>query len=139
MSDVMDDDLLNGMGDAVLGVITGGPYSVAHDSAVNKTFVASFKAANNNRRPNIVAVAAYDGMALIFRALEATKGQADGTALVEAMKGSQWESPRGPIRIDPATRDIVQDIYMRKVERRNGELYNVEFASVPAVKDPAHP
>ena len=139
MSDVMDDDLLNGMGDAVLGVITGGPYSVAHDSAVNAAFVSAFRAANNNRRPNIVAVSAYDGMQLVFRALEATKGQADGASLVEAMKGQQWESPRGPIRIDPATRDIVQDIYMRKVERRNGELYNVEFATFPAVKDPAHP
>lgn len=138
MSDVMDDDVLNGMGDPVLGVITGGPYSVAHDSPENKTFVTAFKAANNNRRPNIVAVSAYDGMELIFRALEATKGSTDGDALVQAMKGLQWKSPRGPVQIDPATRDIVQNIYMRKVERQNGELYNVEFQIFPAVKDPAH-
>lgn len=138
MSDVMDDDLLNGMGDAVLGIVTGGPYSVAHDSAENKAFVSAFRAANGNRRPNIVAVSAYDGMALVFRALEATKGSTDGGALVDAMKGMRWESPRGPIEIDPATRDIVQNIYMRKVERTGGELYNVEFATFAAVKDPAH-
>jgi branched-chain amino acid transport system substrate-binding protein len=138
MSDVMDDDLLNGMGDAVIGIVTGGPYSVAHDSPENKAFVAAFEAANGKRRPNIVAVSAYDGMALVFRALEATKGSTDGGALVAAMKGMQWESPRGPIQIDPATRDIVQNIYMRKVERKDGELYNVEFATFPAVKDPAH-
>jgi len=138
MSDVMDDDLLNGMGDAVLGIVTGGPYSAAHDSAKNRAFVAAFKAANGNRRPNIVAVSAYDGMELIYRALEATKGSADGPALIDAMKGMQWESPRGPVQIEPATRDIVQNIYMRKVERRDGELYNIEFQTFPAVKDPAH-
>ena len=139
MSDVMDDDLLNGMGDAVLRIVTGGPYSIAHDSPENKAFVSAFRAANGNRRPNIVAVSAYDGMALLFRALEATKGATDGTALVEAMKGMKWQSPRGPIAIDPATRDIVQNIYMRKVERKEGELYNVEFQTFPTVKDPAHP
>jgi branched-chain amino acid transport system substrate-binding protein len=138
MSDVMDDDVLNGMGDAVLGVISGGPYAVAHKSPQNQAFVEAFEAANGNRRPNIVAVAAYDGMELIYRALEATKGVSDGTAMVNAMKGMQWESPRGPVFIDPATRDIVQNIYMRKVERLNGELHNVEFETYPAVKDPAH-
>jgi branched-chain amino acid transport system substrate-binding protein len=137
MSDVMDDDLLNGMGDAVLGVITGGPYSAAHPSARNKAFVEAFQKLHNGRRPNIVSVSLYDGMELIFRALEATKGTTDGTALIEAMKGMTWESPRGPVTIDPKTRDIVQNIYMRKVERQNGELHNVEFATVPAVKDPA--
>jgi len=137
MSDVMDDDVLNGMGDAVLGVISGGPYAVAHKSPQNQAFVDAFKAANANRRPNIVAVAAYDGMELIYRALEATKGVSGGPAMVEAMKGMQWESPRGPVLIDPATRDIVQNIYMRKVERLDGELQNVEFETYPAVKDPA--
>ena len=136
MSDVMDDDVLNGMGDAVLGVISAGPYSVAHQSPENKTFVDAFKAANGNRRPNIVAVAAYDGMELIWRALIATNGVSDGTAMVNAMKGLKWESPRGPVLIDPATRDIVQNIYMRKVEKRDGELYNIEFETVEAVKDP---
>jgi branched-chain amino acid transport system substrate-binding protein len=138
MSDVMDDDVLNGMGDAVLGVITGGPYSVAHKSPENKAFVDAFKAANGNRRPNIVAVSAYDGMELLYRALAATKGATDGPALVAAMKGVRWDSPRGPVLIDPDTRDIVQNIYMRKVERQDGELYNIEFETTPAVKDPAH-
>jgi branched-chain amino acid transport system substrate-binding protein len=138
MSDVMDDDVLNGMGDAVIGIVSGAPYSLAHDSAANKAFAAAFKAANNGRRPNIVAVSAYDGMELIYRALTATKGAAAGQALVDAMKGQQWESPRGPISIDPATRDIVQNIYMRKVARQNGELQNIEFETFPAVKDPAH-
>jgi branched-chain amino acid transport system substrate-binding protein len=138
MSDVLDDDALGGMGDAVLGVISGGPYAVAHKSPQNKAFVDAFKAANANRHPNVVAVAAYDGMELIYRALEATKGASDGTAVVNAMKGMQWESPRGPVLIDPATRDIVQNIYMRKVERVDGELQNVEFETYPAVKDPAH-
>ena len=137
MSDVMDDDILNGMGDAVLGIITGGPYSVAHPSEHNKKFVAAFRAANGNRRPNIVSVAAYDGMELIFRALQATKGVADGPVLLEAMKGVAWESPRGPIKIDAQTRDIVQSIYMRRVERRDGELHNIEFETYPAIKDPA--
>ena len=76
-------------------------------------------------------------MALIYRALDKTGGNTDGPALVEAMKGQSWDSPRGPIRIDPATRDIVQNVYMRKVERVNGELYNVEFATFPAISDPA--
>jgi branched-chain amino acid transport system substrate-binding protein len=138
MSDVMDDDVLNGMGDAVLGVISGGPYAVAHQSPQNKAFVDAFKAANGNRRPNIVSVATYDGMELIYRALEATKGASAGPALVEAMKGMQWESPRGPVLVDPATRDIVQNIYLRKVERLDGELHNVEFETYAAVKDPAH-
>ena len=138
MSDVMDDDVLNGMGNAVLGVISGGPYSIAHPSKENRDFVAAFRKANNNRRPNIVSVSAYDGMDLLFRALAATKGATDGPKLVDAMKGMQWESPRGPVSIDPATRDIVQNIYMRKVERQNGELYNVEFETYSGVKDPAH-
>jgi branched-chain amino acid transport system substrate-binding protein len=138
MSDVMDDDLLNDMGDAVLGVVSGGPYSIAHKSEVNEDFVKAFRAANNDRRPNIVALAAYDGMNLLYRALAANPKAADGAALVEAMKGQSWESPRGPVSIDPSTRDVVQNIYMRKVERLNDELYNVEFKTYPAIKDPAH-
>ncbi|MDE3177131.1 MAG: ABC transporter substrate-binding protein [Pseudomonadota bacterium] len=138
MSDVMDDELLNGMGDSVLGVVSGGPYSIAHDSPVNQAFVKAFRAANNNRRPNIVALSAYDGMNLIYRALSAKPGATDGRGLMEAMKGQSFESARGPVSIDPTTRDIVQNVYMRKVERRGGELYNVEFETYPAVKDPAH-
>jgi branched-chain amino acid transport system substrate-binding protein len=133
--DVMDDDQLNGMGDAVIGTITAHMYSAAHPSAANKAFVAAFQKANNFR-PNFMAVGGYDGMHLIYAALKKTNGATDGDALIAAMKGMAWESPRGPISIDPDTRDIVQNIYIRKVERANGELYNVEFTTFEAVKDP---
>jgi branched-chain amino acid transport system substrate-binding protein len=132
----MDDDLLNDMGDAVIGVVTAHMYSADHDSALNKAFVAEFKKANGGLRPNFMAVGGYDGMHLIYEALKKTSGRTDGDSLIEAMKGMSWESPRGPISIDPQTRDIVQNIYIRKVEKKNGELYNVEFATVEAVKDP---
>ncbi len=133
--DVTDDDLLNGMGDAVVGTITAHFYSADHDSPANKAFVAAFKAANNGMRPNFMAVSAYDGMHLIYEALKKT-GKTDGDSLIAAAKGMAWESPRGPVSIDPETRDIVQNVYIRKVEKKNGELYNVEFATFPNVKDP---
>jgi branched-chain amino acid transport system substrate-binding protein len=133
--DVMDDDQLNGMGDVVLGTITAHMYSAAHPSEKNKAFVAAFQKANNFR-PNFMAVGGYDGMHLIYEALKKTNGDTDGDKLIAAMKGMSWESPRGPISIDPDTRDIVQNIYIRKVERVNGELYNVEFTTFEAVKDP---
>jgi len=134
--DTMDDDLLNGMGDAVIGTVTAHMYSADHDSATNKAFVAAFEKANGGMRPNFMAVSAYDGMHLIYEALKKTGGKTDGDSLIDAMKGMAWESPRGPISIDPQTRDIVQNIYIRKVEKKNGQLYNVEFATFPAVKDP---
>ena len=138
MSDVMDDELLGQMGDAAIGAISIGPYSASHDSAENKAFLEAFYKANDKKfRPNIVAVSAWDGMKLIYDALNATKGANDGEALVNAMKGASLKSARGPISIDPATRDIVQNIYVRKVERINGELWNTEFETMPAVKDPA--
>jgi branched-chain amino acid transport system substrate-binding protein len=133
--DVMDDDQLNGMGDVVLGTITAHMYSAAHPSEKNKAFVAAFQKANNFR-PNFMAVGGYDGMHLIYEALKKTNGDTDGDKLIAAMKGMSWESPRGPISIDPDTRDIIQNIYIRKVERVNGELYNVEFTTFEAVKDP---
>jgi branched-chain amino acid transport system substrate-binding protein len=133
--DVTDDDILNGMGDVALGAITTHHYSVAHDSPENKAFVEAFKKANTNMRPNFMAVGGYDGMHLIYEGLKKTNGQG-GQALIDAMKGMSWTSPRGPISIDPQTRDIIQNIYVRKVERRDGELYNVEFATIPNVKDP---
>ncbi len=131
-----DDDILNTMGEPALGVISGYHYSAAHESPENKAFVEAFKKANGGMRPNFMAVGGYDGMHLIYQALEATGGDLDGAALVEAMKGLSWTSPRGPVSIDPQTRDIVQNVYMRKVERKDGELYNVEFATIPNVKDP---
>jgi branched-chain amino acid transport system substrate-binding protein len=132
--DVTDDDLLNGMGDAVLGAVTAHLYSAAHPSQKNKDFVAAYKKAFN-QRPGFMAVGGYDGIHLIYEALKKTGGKTDGDALVEAMKGMKWESPRGPISIDPETRDIVQNIYIREVKKVDGELYNVEFATFEAVKD----
>jgi branched-chain amino acid transport system substrate-binding protein len=119
----------------MLGVITAHNYSAAHDSAMNKKYVAEFKKANNFR-PNFISLGGYDGMHLIYEALKKTQGKTDGEALINAMKGMKWESPRGPISIDPETRDIVQNIYIGKVEKVQGDLYNVEFATFDAVKDP---
>ncbi len=134
--DVTDDDLVNGMGDAVIGTVTAHFYSADHDSSANKAFVAAFKKANGGLRPNFMAVSAYDGMHLMYETLKKAGGKTDGDSLVAAAKGMAWESPRGPISIDPDTRDIIQNVYIRKVERKNGELYNVEIATFPAVKDP---
>lgn len=134
--DVLDDEQLAGMGDAVLGIINSHHYSAVHDSPENKTFVEAFAKANPSLRPNFMAVGGYDGMALIYKALDKTKGDTDGAKLIEAMKGMAWTSPRGPISIDPETRDIIQNVYIRKVEKKNGALYNVEFETVPNVKDP---
>jgi branched-chain amino acid transport system substrate-binding protein len=133
--DVVDDDLLNGMGEAVLGTVTAHIYSADHDSPANKAFVDAFEKANN-MRPNFMAVGGYDGMHLMYEALKKTGGKTDGDSLIEAIKGMAWESPRGPVSIDPQTRDIIQNVYIRKVEKKNGQLYNVEFATFPAVKDP---
>ncbi|MGC2517782.1 MAG: ABC transporter substrate-binding protein [Burkholderiales bacterium] len=133
--DVTDDDLVNGMGDAVIGTVTAHHYSAAHPSAANKAFVAAFEKANHFR-PNFMAVGGYDGMHLIYEALKKTGGKTDGDALIAAMKGMKWESPRGPMSIDPETRDVIHNEYIRKVEKVGGELYNVEFATFEAVKDP---
>jgi branched-chain amino acid transport system substrate-binding protein len=133
--DVTDDELLPNMGDPVVGTITAHMYSVAHRSEKNKEFVQAFEK-TNSFRPNFMAVGGYDGMHLIYEALQKTNGAIDGQALVEAMKGMKWESPRGPISIDPKTRDIIQNIYIRKVEKIDGQLYNVEFETYPDVKDP---
>jgi branched-chain amino acid transport system substrate-binding protein len=136
--DVTDDDLLNSMGDSVLGMVTSHDYSADHDSPENKAFVEIFKKVNNNLRPNMMAVAAYDGMDVIYRALTATKGDANGQKLVDAMKGQKWTSPRGPMEIDANTREAIPPMFIRKVEKKNGELYNVEFEAVGPVKDPTH-
>lgn len=137
--DVTDDDLLNGMGKPALGVITGHFYSASHDSPENAAYVAQVRKANKDMRPNFMSVGGYDAMHLAYAAIDKTGGDTDGTKLIEAMKGMQWMSPRGPITIDPVTHDIVQDIYMREVKDVGGELYNVEFATFPKVRDPNTP
>ncbi len=133
--DVTDDDLLPGMGNAAIGVMTAHHYSADHDSEMNRAYVAAFEK-TNRFRPNFMSVGGYDGMHLIYAALNKTGGKTDVDLLIAAVKGMKWESPRGPISIDPETRDIVQNEYMRKVEKKNGQLYNVEFAVFEAIKDP---
>src|SRR5215472_3717231 len=133
--DLTDDDELNTMGDQMLGLVTAHDYSASHDSALNKKYVEDFKKANSFR-PNFVSVGGYDGMHLIYEALKKTQGKTDGDSLIAALKGMKWESPRRTMSIDPETRDIVQPIYFRKVEKINGELWNTEFAKFDDVKDP---
>jgi branched-chain amino acid transport system substrate-binding protein len=126
---------LRSTGDAGLGIITVSDYDFNHQSALNREFV---KAYNDefHRNPDIYSIGGYDGMHLIYEALKKTGGNADGDALIAAAKGMAWESPRGPISIDPETRDIIQTVYIRRVEKSGGELVNVEFDKVENVKDP---
>jgi branched-chain amino acid transport system substrate-binding protein len=133
--DITDDDILNSMGDVAMGVVTSHHYSANHNSALNKKFVDAFSKANGGLRPNFMAVGGYDGMRVIYEAAKATKG-GSGEALLAAMKGQIFESPRGPMFIDAQTRDVVHNIYIRKVEKVGGQLHNVEFATINDVKDP---
>ncbi|HSV45375.1 MAG TPA: ABC transporter substrate-binding protein [Ramlibacter sp.] len=133
---VTDDDILNSMGDVAMGVVTSHHYSAAHNSPLNKKFVEAFAKANGNLRPNFMAVGGYDGMRVIYEALKKTGGKGGGDQLLEAMKGQIFESPRGPIFIDAQTRDVVHNIYIRKVEKKDGQLYNVEIDTIKDVKDP---
>jgi len=134
--DITDDDFLNNMGDAVLGIETAYFYSAAHPSEMNRTFVEGMKRANNGMRANFFGVSGYDGMHLIYEAIRKTGGKADGDSFISAVKGMSWESPRGPMTIDPETRDVIHNIYLRRVEKRDGELWNIEFATIENVKDP---
>ena len=134
--DVLDDDLLEGMGQPALGVISTHHYSAAHASAENKAYVDAYMKANKGMRPNFHSVGGYDGMHLIYEALKKTGGSDDGDKLVAAMKGLSWMSPRGPMSIDPATRDVIQTVYIRKVEMVDGKPWNIEFDKIENVKDP---
>ena len=135
--DLTPDDELPTMPEAMLGLVTAHHYSAIHDSELNKAYVAAFQK-EHGRRPSYHSVAGYDAMHLIYAALAKTGGKTDGDLLVTAMKGMKWESPRGPVEIDAQTRDIVQNEYIRKVELVNGQMYNVEFETIDAVKDPLH-
>jgi len=131
----MDDTALKNMGDAAVGIITVFHYGWEHKSAMNEAFVKAYNA-DYKRNPDVFSIGGWDGMHLIYEALKKTKGSADGEALIGAAKGMKWESPRGPISIDPATRDIVQTVYIRRVEKVGGNVQNVEFDKVDNVKDP---
>jgi branched-chain amino acid transport system substrate-binding protein len=131
-----DDSVLKGLGDASIGIITVANYDYNHDSAKNKAFVAGFREISGGRNPDIFSIGGYDGMHLIYESLKKTAGKADGDSLIEAAKGMRWESPRGMMSIDPETRDVVQTIYVRRVDKMSGGLGNVEFDKVVDVKDP---
>ena len=134
--DLTDEDVLDAIGDPALGLITSFHYAEAHKSPENKAYTEAYYKAYPKDRPNFMSVGGYDGMQLIAEVLKKTNGNTDGDRFIEAAKGMKWVSPRGPIEIDPATRDIVQTIYIRKVEKVNGKLQNVEFDQVPDFKDP---
>ena len=135
--DLTDDGVLQAMGEPTLGLITSFHYSAAHDSPENKAFLKTYTETNGTKlRANFMACAGYDGMAAIAEALKKTGGSVDPDRFVGAIKGMKLVSPRGPIMVDPDTRDIVQTVYIRRVEKIDGILYNVEFDKFPDVKDP---
>jgi branched-chain amino acid transport system substrate-binding protein len=134
-AEVTDEHALASMGEVAIGIITAGHYDYNHHSKLNEDFVQAYKA-ENHRNPDFFSVGGYDGMHLIDLALQKSGGKTDGDSLIAAAKGASWESPRGPISIDPETRDIVQTVYIRKVEKLDGQLVNVEIADIPNVKDP---
>src|SRR5713101_6484221 len=133
--ELTSEDALKSMGDAGLGIITAFHYDYSHDSAANKAFVKDYKE-TFGRNPDMFSAGAYDGMHVIYEALKKTGGKSDAEALIAAAKGMRWESPRGPMAIDPETRDVIQTVYIRRVEKVGGELINVEFDKVENVKDP---
>ena len=134
--DLTEEDVLDGVGDNALGIVNSLQYSEVHNSPENKAYVAAYYKAYPKDRPNYMSVSGFDGMQLIAKVLEKTGGDATGDKFMAAARGMAWTSPRGPISIDPVTRDIVQTIYIRKVEKVAGKLQNVEFENVPAFKDP---
>lgn len=133
--EITDENALKVMGDAGLGMITAFHYDYNHQSKENTEFVTAYKAANG-RNPDIYSIGGWDGMHLIYEALKKAGGKTDGDSLIAAAKGMKWESPRGPIEIDPETRDIIQTVYIRRVEKVGGQLLNVEIGKVDNVKDP---
>jgi branched-chain amino acid transport system substrate-binding protein len=133
--EVVDEQAVKSMGDASLGIITAWHYDFNLNSKLNKDFVAAHNA-EHKRNPDFFSVGGYDGMHVIYEALKKTAGKSDGEALIAAAKGLSWESPRGPVSIDPETRDIIQTIYIRKVEKVGNDIRNVEFDKVEKVKDP---
>jgi branched-chain amino acid transport system substrate-binding protein len=134
--ELTDDNALKSMGDSGLGIITVFHYDPNHQSAMNREFVKAYNEAYGGRNPDFFSIGGWDGMHLIYEAIKKTGGKTDGDSLIAAAKGMQWESPRGPISIDPETRDIIQTVYIRRVERVGGALRNVEFDKVENVKDP---
>ena len=134
--ELTDDSALKNLDNSAVGVITAYHYDHSHKSALNETFVKDYRAANKGENPNLLAVGGYDGMHLIYEVIKKTGGKVDGASFIAAAKGMSWESPRGTIAIDPETRDIIQTMYIRRLESVNGKLQNVEFDKAERVKDP---
>lgn len=134
--DMTDDGVIDALGDNALGTITTHHYSAAHESPENKAFLAAYAAVDSTHRPNFMAVGGYDAMALIYSVIKQLDGKIDPDKAMAIIKGAKLASPRGPILIEPDTRDVTQNVYVREVKRVNGKLYNVEFATIPNVKDP---
>ena len=135
--EITDEHALKAMGDTAIGIITTGHYDYYLKNKTNQAFVKAYNAAYH-RNPDFFSVGAWDGMHLIYAALKKTKGKTDAAALIKAAEGMKWQSPRGPISIDPKTRDIIQTVYIRKVEKVGGKLVNVVIDRIPNVKDPLH-
>jgi branched-chain amino acid transport system substrate-binding protein len=133
--EITEENALKSMGDIAIGLVTAFHYDYNHKSPENDAFVAAYTA-EYKRNPNFLSVGAWDGMQLIYDALKRTNGETSATALTRAASGMSWVSPRGKITIDPETRDIIQTIYIRKVEKIDGKLVNVEIGAVSDVKDP---
>jgi branched-chain amino acid transport system substrate-binding protein len=136
--ELTDDSALKNMGDTALGIITGSPYDHNLKTKINEEFVAAYKKEFGGENPNFFSAGGYDGMTLIYEGLKKTNGDADAEKLISAMKGASWVSPRGPMMIDPTTRDAVENIYIQKVEKVDGQLVNVEIDKIANVKDPVH-
>lgn len=131
-------EALESMGDTAKGIITTYHYSLERDDPLNNEFREAYREANGGRSPDLFSIGGYDGMHLIYEALKKTEGDTSGDALIEAAKGMAWDSPRGPMSIDPETRDVVQTVYIREVQEVDGELQNVVIHEIPDVKDPLH-
>lgn len=134
--DLTDDHVLPAMGEPTLGVITTHQYSAAHDSPANAAFVAAYREVSGGKRPNFMAVGGYDGMAAIVEVVKKLNGRIDGDEAMAVLEGMRLDSPRGTITIDPATRDVIQTVYVRRVQKIGDELYNVEFDQFADVGDP---
>jgi branched-chain amino acid transport system substrate-binding protein len=137
--DLTSEDIIDSVGDSAIGIVNSFHYSETHPSPENKAYVQAFYKAHPKDRPNFMSTSGYDGMALIAKTLEKTGGDATGDKFMAAAKGMSWVSPRGPISIDPVTRDIVQTVYIRKVEKVAGKLQNNEFEQTANVRDPGKP
>ena len=136
--ELADDQAVKSMGNDAVGIITAGNYNYNYDSAMNKKFVEAYRKLSGDENPDFGAVGGYDGMHLIYAALSKTNGKTDAEDLIAAAKGMKWESPRGPMMIDPKTRDVVQTIYISKIEDKGGKHVNVVIDKIPDVHDPVH-